>query len=243
MGRAAKRAREREEARKAKKKKLKPGEVTLFEPRWFSDSKAVYDHSASSRVTYATVVRAISKEVRALARTLDRSNVLEIGVGNFPFSATISPNRVTLLDISRKQLEFAEQELKLLKMQSHAYPSSRNVKFVEADARRGLPRELFGEHFSAIVMNEILTHVRPEERGAFLEIWAQHTDSIMLIDRHSKNPKKLKQRPDFMNGFAIRDKLIALGFDIEHFETRLLQMRGEKESLNDWFFLLTAKKH
>ena len=211
---------------------------------WFDDPAIIYDRLAARRVYYQTAVVGIPDEIQRIGRTLDRSNVLEIGPGHFPFSATLDSLKVTFLDISKGILQRNQEELRRL----HEDPRFRNattanVGFVHADARKGLPQELAGQHFSALVMNEVLTHVHPKERKAFLEEWARHTDSFMIVDRHPTTTAKAKKRPDFVSGHEIKDELERLGFRVTHFDIKLVQLKGKKTpGGRDWYFILTAKK-
>ncbi|MCR4335240.1 MAG: hypothetical protein NUV57_01750 [archaeon] len=89
------------------------GIVHTQDPLWFEDPAKIYDNLAQKRKAYQIAVIAEPGAIERVAKTLDMSNVLEIGPGGFAFSALLRPVRATFLIFHSGSLRIREKDLKI----------------------------------------------------------------------------------------------------------------------------------
>ncbi len=221
------------------KKKQKTRKIT--HPNWFDQTPAVYKPKDAAGKPYLTVATHVdgAQTIIRLAQAHDLSNVLEIGSGPNPISLVIGAKKLTLFDLLEQHHEKARQLIANLR--ERALGNLPKVNFVTGDAREPVPPSLEQQHFSLVMINEMLTHVRPENRRAFLERWGARADSLLIVDRHLPDAKLLAQYPEFMDGNQIRRHLQEIGFTHNWIGIRNFDLAGDGER-QAYFFVAATKK-
>lgn len=209
--------------------------------KFFTDPKAVYEemHRTGKK---AFLTASIHREVGAptifrLTNGVKKNNVLEIGSGPNPISLIIGSEHVTLIDIFQQHHDKAQEMwFNLKRIDAEAAP--KDVYCITADARNGPPTQLEKVHYDLMMMNELLTHVRPEHRLSFITQWGGKSDSILIVDRHMDDRALMKKFPEYMDGNEIRRYVERIGFKNTHIEIKPINF-GEGPSL--YFFLVGRK--
>jgi len=215
------------------------------DPRWFGDPAAIYRH----RVKIGQPLRTVANSPQGfhivdLSKGLDKGHVIELGHGVSPISYTMQPTALTLVDLLPEHTEKAKEVIERCHAAGQGPQSlaPEEVRFITADLRKGVPQQLGNEHFSLAVMSELLTHIPPRERPAFLRQWAERTDSFIIVDRHTTSKGLLKKFPEYMNGREIKQMLSRLGFECTHYSTRRFTWHDAGQPAEFPYFFLVAKR-
>lgn len=161
-------------------------------------------------------------QIRDLVKDPSKSTVLEIGPGNAPVSAALPFKRRIFIDRSAKiamglktpaaLIEVTAKNLdafnghssfeKIKERVDKGEPTyagfrldSKNTQIVVGDAT-ALPFRKDIMH-DLVVVNEVLTHVKPEERVKTLESIAALTGSILVVDRNRLPLERISHHPRF----------------------------------------------
>ena len=151
--------------------------------------------------------------------TLGDFRAMEIGAANQPMISRLNCGEHIFCDISAACLDSARVSHALIN------PSSKNARFVNGDLRKGFSQFTNGE-FGVIVVNEILTHIVPEQRNAAIDELARLGQRIFLIDRFTTSRKSLplalkgdseemfKYR-QYLSPSKIANRLVKKGYEVE----------------------------
>ena len=224
------------------RRKFKKG---MTDPRWFSAPAEIYreTHRRGGFVATAATHKRSNAQIKAAAKGLDKSNVLEIGSGPRPVSAEMKPANLTLVDLLPEHHELART---VIAQNKTSHPNEtvdpEKVTYIAADARKSI-QQLEGKHFSLIVIAEMLTHVPTAERVRFLADWAKKTDSFVIVDRQVVLKGAIKKHPELMNGKDIRSLISRMGFKCTHFHTETFHQQTENQGVQaQTYFFLAAKR-
>jgi hypothetical protein len=161
-------------------------------------------------------------QIRDLVKDPSKSTVLEIGPGNAPVSAALPFKRrifidrsakiatdlktpAALIEVTAKNLDAFKGHSSFEKIKERVNKGeptyagirldSKNTQIVVGDAT-ALPFRKDVMH-DLVVVNEVLTHVKPEERVKTLESIAALTGAILIVDRNRLPLERISHHPRF----------------------------------------------
>ena len=217
------------------------------DPRWFDRPEEIYAENIRAGRYYSTAAQQpeSAMKIAKMAFRMDRSNVLEIGSGFRPISSLFLPKNLTLIDIAPETHAEARKILEGERRAGTKIPAPENIRFITANARHGIPEAIRGQHYSLTVMTELLTHVPPAERIAFLKLWAGNTDSMLIVDRLPPKSSERGKVPEYVNGSLVKKILEKSGFRTVEYKTEevpLVGPDGRTMKSFPFFFLSTKRK-
>ncbi len=148
-----------------------------------------------------TKVSFIASEIRGLVPNPQKATALEIGPGEIPVSALVPFRRLYFMDRSPAIVKgLAKTKLPV----PDTPPGQSRVGYNEVGFRKLVGKRArlvvgdiqnlpFGNVFDIVVMNEVLTHLRPRERLKALRVIADHAKSILLIERPQRPLRQMRE--------------------------------------------------
>lgn len=136
----------------------------------------------------------LAKRVRELVGDPSRCTALEIGPGDMPFLPILPFKKMVFLDQSHEILKKLPTT-RLLYPNDYFPKNATLEKKVDEKTRRvvgDIRRLPFNARFDVIIVNEVLTHIRPRERLEVVRALTEHTDAFVILDRGQLSLKTIQ---------------------------------------------------